>query len=299
MDIFTNREIATIIWITLFIVIFLFNKQIRTSILNIIKRALKIEIILYFYSYLCYLSLIIYSFYYLELWDITYLKENIIWFVFSGLPIGLIVVTNKIERGFWKSLILKNLTLIVFVEFIISSFTFSLIVELLIIPIITLIVLMNTVSKFNEEFKSIEKFTNIILTFFGFFILSYYLYRSITEIHSIGNVSHLKSFLFPVVFSIISIPYMYIFKLIVEYEQLFMRLRFGKKRSGKLNLLIKLRLLLFCNIQIKKLQIAANMNNYNLMSISSKDEIDIMIRSYKEALSRETPQNSIILKKSY
>jgi len=292
MDIFTNREIATIIWIILFIIIFLFKKQIRTLILNIIKSALKIKILIYFVSYLCYLSLIIYSFYYLELWDITYLKENIIWFVFSGLPIGLIVATNKMERGFWKNLILKNLKLIVFVEFIISSFTFSLIVELFIIPIITLIVLMNTFSKFNEEYKSVEKFTNIILTFVGLFILSYSLYRSITEIHSIGNVSYLKSFLFPVVYSIISIPYLYIFKLIVEYEQLFLRLRFGKKRSRKLNLLIKLRLLLFCNIQIKKLQIAANMNNYNLMSISSKDEIDIMIRSYKYALSRETSRDN-------
>lgn len=292
MDIFTNREIATIIWVTLFIIRFSFEKQIRTSILNIIKSALKIKILLYFFSYLCYISLIIYSFYYFELWDITYLKENIIWFIFSGLPIGLIVATNKLERGFWKRLILKNLKLLVFVEFIISSFTFSLIVELLIIPIITLIVLINTVLKFNEENKDLEKFTNIILTFFGFFILSYSLYKSITEIHLIGNASHLKSFLFPVVYSIMSIPYMYIYKLIVVYELLFMKLRFGKKRSRKLNLLIKLRLLLFCNIQIKKLQIAANMNNYNLMSISSKDEIDVMIRSYKNALSRETSYNN-------
>lgn len=292
MDIFTNREIATIIWITLFIVIFLFKKQIRTSIIYVIKSALKIDILLYFLSYLCYLSLIIYSFYYLELWDITYLKENIIWFVFSGLPTGLIVATNKIERGFWKNLILTNLTLIVFVEFIISSFTFSLIVELLIIPIITYIVLMNTVSKYNEEDKYVGKFTNIILTFFGFFILSYSLYRSITEIHLIGNTSNLKSFLFPLVYSIISIPYMYTFKLIVEYEMLFLKLRCGKKRNKKLNLLIKLRLLLFCNIQIKKLQIAANMNNYNLMSISSKDEIDVMIKSFKNALSRETSHDN-------
>ena len=292
MEIFTNREIATIIWITLFIIIFLLIKQIRTPILNSIKCFFKINILLYFFSYLCYLSLITYSFYYLELWDITYLKENIIWFIFSGLPIGLIVATNEMERGFWKKVILKNLKLLVFVEFIISSFTFSLIVELLIIPTITLIVLVNTISKFKEEDKYVEKYTNIILTFFGLFILSYSLYKSITEIHSIGNVSHLKSFLFPVFYSIISIPYMYIFKLIVEYEKLFMRLRCGKKRSRKLNLLIKLRLLLFCNIQIKKLQIAVNMNNYNLRSISSKDEIDIMIRSYKYALSRETSHDN-------
>lgn len=79
---------------------------------------------------------------------------------------------------------------------------------------------------------------------------------------------------------------MYVFKLIVEYENLFIRLKFGRKRTRKLNLLIKLRLVLFCNVQVKKLQIASDMSNYNLMSISSKDEIDSAIRSYKNILLR-------------
>lgn len=292
MDIFTNREIATIIWIALFITIFLFKKQIRIQILNVIKSTLKIETFLYFFLYLCYFSLIVYSFYHLEWWDVNNLKDTIIWFIFSGLPIGLIAATNKLECGFWKSLILNNLKLIVFVEFIITSFTFSLIVELFIIPFMTFIVLLNTVSGFDIKYKVVEKFTNNISIFCGIFILSHSLYRAITEIHSIGNINTLKCFIFPIVYSILSIPYMYIFKLIVEYEQLFIRLSFGKKRSKKLNLLIKLRLLVFCNIQIKKLQIATNMNNYNLMSISSKDEIDVMIRSYKNALSQKTVHNS-------
>ena len=232
------------------------------------------------------------SFYYLGLWDITYLKENIFWFIFSGLPIGFIVATSKIERGFWKKLILENLKFIVLIEFIISSFTFSIIIELLIIPVITIIVLINIVSKFDEGDERVEKITNIIITIFGLFVLFYSLYRLIAEIHSIGNISYLKSFLFPVVYSIISIPYMHTFKLIVEYEQLFVRLRCGRKRSRELDFLIKLRLFLFCNVQIKKLQVATNMNNYNLMSISSKDEIDSMITSYKYALSQEMPHNN-------
>jgi len=57
--------------------------------------------------------------------------------------------------------------------------------------------------------------------------------------------------------------------------------------------LIKRQLILFCNFDIKKLQIAANMNNYNLMAISSKDEIDVMIKSYKNALLRGSVKSEI------
>ena len=284
MDIFTSRETAIIIWIIIITSVFLSKKQRRAYIFNAIKIALNIKILSYIFVYLFYFSV---SLYYLGWWDINNLKDIIIWFIFSGLPIGVFVATNKLERGYWKNLVLENLKLTMLVEFIINSFTFSLIVELFLVPIITLMVALNTFSGHYKEHKVAEKLTSTTMSFIGIFILLYSLYKTLNEIHLIGNISTLKSFLLPAVCSVVSVPYMYIFKLIVEYENLFIRLKLGRERSRALNLLIKLRLLLFCNVQIKKLQIASDMNNYNLMSISSKDEIDIAIRSFKNALSRK------------
>jgi hypothetical protein len=119
------------------------------------------------------------------------------------------------------------------------------------------------------------------------FIFSYSFYRTITETNAVENTDTLKIILFPLIFSIISIPYMYFFKLIVEYENLFFPLKFGRKRRKELDFLIKLKLILFCNFQLNKLQKIIKMNSYNLMSISPKDEIEIMIKSYKNALLRE------------
>lgn len=293
-DIFTTRETAIIIWTAIIIIYALFRKQLRASILGVIKSALKIKLLEYFFSYLFYISLFVYAFYYLKWWDISNLKDTVIWFIFSGLPIGFIVATKKLERGFWKTLYLDNLKLMVLVEFIINSFTFSLVVEFFfILPFTTMITALNAFSKHDEEYKNVERLTNLILTLFGFAILFYSLYRAIVEINSIENMNTLRSILFPVVYSIISIPYMYIFKLIVEYENLFTRLKLGRERSRELNSLIKRRLILFCNFDIKKLQIAANMNNYNIMSMSSKDEIDVMIKSYKNTLLRGSVKSEI------
>ena len=122
MDIFSNREIAAIIWIGLFLIISFFKKQIRTSLLNVIKSAFKIKLLIYFFFYLVYFFAFICSFYYLKWWDINNLKDTTIWFIFSGLPIRIFVATNRLEHSFWKRLILKNLKLTVFVEFIINLF---------------------------------------------------------------------------------------------------------------------------------------------------------------------------------
>ncbi|WP_288070326.1 hypothetical protein V7O61_06220 [Methanolobus sp. WCC1] len=280
-SILSNREIATIIWFTLFFAYLVSQKNLRQHIHLIIKNALKTKLLLYFLSYLVFIVSIIIILYNFNFWEVTYLKDTIIWFIFSGLPLGAFVITNKIDNGFWKKLLIENLKLIVIVEFIINSFVFPLIIELFLLPFIVIVVVFNTYAQYYEKGKVFEKPTNIILSLVGLFLLSYSFYMLLSEMDSIVNVSYIKSFLFPVIYSIVSVPYLYFLKVITQYELIFMRLKLGIKRTRKLNLLIKLRLILFCNINIKKLQVATNMNNYNLMSISSKNDIDDMIRSYK------------------
>lgn len=284
MDLFTNREIATIFWFIVIIIVFSFKKRIRVAVSRTIKCALKTKLILYFLSYLFYLFLIINFFYRKELWDIVFFKESIFWFVFSGLPISSLVIVKKLEKGFWKRIILNNLKLIVFLEFLISSFTFSLPTEMFIVPFISIIVMLNTYSKHYDKYKDAETYTGIILMFFGSLVIIYSLHRFLHEIILTENDHYFKGFLLPVVYSVISIPYMYILRLYVAYEQIFVWLNINQKISQKVKLLIKLRLLLFCNINMKKLQIATNMNNFNLLAISSEDEIEDMIKSYKNGI---------------
>ena len=85
------------------------------------------------------------------------------------------------KDGFWKSLIMKNLKLTVLVEYIVNLFTFSLLFELIIVPIVTFIALLNTFSKHYKEHKDVEKLTNSILVVIGLFVLFYTIDRAITE----------------------------------------------------------------------------------------------------------------------
>jgi hypothetical protein len=289
-DIFTNRETAIIIWIAIFAICFLLIKNIRDSAIDVIKTALNKHILGYVTFYLIYICLVTYSFYHFKLWDTNNLKDTSMWFIFTGLQIGYIVVRNKIEIGFWKNLILENLALVEFEKFFINLYNFSFKVELILVPITMLLLLLNFFLKRKEfadkKLDILRYFVNIALICLVLLLLLYSLHSAITNIQSIVNMNTLKSFSLSIVYAVISIPFMYVLKLYSGYEKLLAMLNLGTKRSKELNSLIKRRLILFCRFDIKKLQIAANMNNYNLMAISSKDEIDIAIRSYQNALSR-------------
>lgn len=225
VDIFTTRETATIIWFVIFTTIFLFIKQIRASIFDVIKSVFNKYILLYLLSYLVYISLFTYAFFRLKWWDINNLKDTAIWFIFSGLPIGVAVATKKLESGLWKNLVLDNLKLMVLVEFIINLFNFSFFVELLIGLFTMSIILLKNIFRYDREYDD-EVFVNfkklvIVISFILIYsLLSISLYRAITETDSIENINTLKSFLLPVAYSIISVPYMYSLKQYSEYEKL-------------------------------------------------------------------------------
>lgn len=287
-DIFTNRETSIIFWVVIFAMYFLLRKEIRYSAIDVIKIALNKHIFGYVIFYLIYICLFTYAFYHFKWWDTNNLKDTVMWFILSGLQIGYIVVRAKIEHGFWKNLILENLALVEFEKFFINLYNFSFKIELILVPITIFIVLLNFYLNRKEfadkKLDILRYFINKALIGLGLLLLLHSFYRAITDIQLIANMNTLKSFLLPVAYAIISVPFMYVLKLYSGYEDLFAMLKLGMKRSKELNLLIKWRLILFCNFDIKKLQIASNMNNYYLMSISSKDEIDIMIRSYKNVL---------------
>jgi hypothetical protein len=180
--------------------------------------------------------------------------------------------------------------LVEFEKIFINLYNFSFKIELILVPFTMLIALLNFYLNRKEfsdkKFENLKKLVNTVLILLGLLFLSYSFYRAITDIQSFANMGTLISLILPVAYAVISLPYMYILKLYSGYENLFLRLKLGRERSKKLNLLIRLCLILFCNLNVKKLEIAANMNNYNLMSISSKDEIDIMIKNYKSVLLR-------------
>lgn len=219
-EVFTSREIAIVLWTIIIALYILSRKKTKSWIPAIIKNILKIKVLTLFFLYLGYFSVVICLIYCLKWWEINNLKDTIIWFIFSGLPIGINVSTRKLEHDFWKNLVLDNLRLMVLVEFVINSFTFSLVFELFfLIPFITIILLLNVFCKSKEEYVSVERLTTIIIMFFGSVILSYSLYRALVETQLIENMNTVESILFPVVYSIISLPFIYFLKLFIESEE--------------------------------------------------------------------------------
>ena len=144
------------------------HKNIRKSFWNVIVifcgpklRILWGIIMLYVFG----ITMIIYQ---LPIWDNIYIKDIVIWFLTSGLIYCMNAVSSEADEKYIQKVLKDNLKLTLILEFFISTFTFNIWIELAIIPIITIISVMNVIAEKKEEYKNVHKLLDILLALAGF-----------------------------------------------------------------------------------------------------------------------------------
>ena len=171
LEVFTTRELAMFIWFLIFCIASFLNNKIRKSIINVIKCLLSIKLVVPFFMlflYTCILTLI------LQLFSIEitkFIKDILLWFIFAGIPFSYSSISKDIDSVYFKKYIFDNIKVIAVLEFMVSTFTFKLWIELIIIPIIIIISILDAIAKMKEEYKSVHKFLSYILSLIGIYIV--------------------------------------------------------------------------------------------------------------------------------
>jgi hypothetical protein len=280
LNIFNNREIASGIWLTIFFLFMLVKKDIRQSLFDVLKAFFHIKILIPLISMIAFVSGTITVLYLIKFWDISLLKDSIIWFCFSGIAIAFNSATSKSSENLFKRNILDNIRIIVFIEFLVNVYTFSLVAELLIMPFMALVVMMGTVAQTDKKYLRVEKLMNGIQMIFGIIVLVYAVGNVISDYKNFGSIDTLKQFLLPFVLSILFMPFVYFLAVFSSYEELLIRLDLGIEKSNELKRYAKRKIFRHCLFSLKKLRVISNMGVYNLMHIQNKDDVNQMINEW-------------------
>lgn len=137
----------------------------------------------------------------------------------------------------------------------------------------------------NPEHKRVEVLIKNIFTFFSIFVFFYSLYKTIQEYREIFNTESLKSFLLPVILTLTFIPFIYLYTLIVKYEELWIKLNVLIRNKAQRKK-IKRQIIFVANLDINKLtnisqNIAKPLNALNDYSIKTIKQISKR-RKYNE-----------------
>lgn len=286
--IFNNRELALGIWLFFVMILLFSSKKIRPSLLNVLKAVFCKKFVIAYIIMIIYTVVITYLMFWIGFWRNFLIKDTIMWFLFTAV----ITVFRAIDKGkdfvFFKKTIKDYIKITLIFEFLVNLYTFSLIGELILIPSIFLIAVCSTILEIlpeyqDEKSKPTKKLFSFLQYALGFFIIVNSIALAIKDINNLGSLNNLRSLALPPIFSILFLVVPYFFALWASYEQIFIRLEFGKKKDRRLIKYIKLRVLLLCNINIKDINTFWRVHGLKLMNVRSKTDVIKVIEQIKRS----------------
>lgn len=249
-----NREIATLIWVTLFIFVMLLDNNIRKSIGGVLKALMNKWISISILAMLIYVSLMVYGFYKINIWDLKLLKGTILWTF--GVAFIMLMNSQKAlkDDNYFKKIILDNFKLLVVFTFIVNLYVFNLITEVIIIPVMILFVLLQVRAESKEDFKQVKNILDYVAAILSIGYLIFAIIMIFKDTKTFLQIDNLKSFLLPIVLTILFIPFAYLYALLMLYQTFFVRLKFTIKKNNKLIKYSKRKVFWKCGFNLKKIK---------------------------------------------
>lgn len=171
LGLFTNRELAIATWLILFIILIsilsIHNKDLRKSIFDIFKTLLNKPLRLLIITLVIYFFVVTYLLSILSFWKNAYLKDIVLWFTLSGIYFVMKSVDSDNSGHYIRNYIKQNIQFSIFINFIVSYFTFSYFVELLLQLFLCLLIIFNVFTKEKIEYKIVYDLSNILLVILG------------------------------------------------------------------------------------------------------------------------------------
>ena len=254
-NIFSTREVASAIYLILFLAFVLIRAKDITLLTNLIKASLKKIFIIPILCLLVYAGLIVYGLQFIPLWNWILVKDVIIWVLFVATPVCFKAAVNREKNQYpFKRMVIDNFVWSALLEFFIGAFTFTFVAEMFVVPTFSLIVLLQNHDRENEKYRGAHKLIDGISVITGLLLLVFTIDKAINVIAQDGIVDVLISFCIPIIFSVAFLPVVYFLALKGLYHDLFVLIRIRNKENEKMLSLKKKKVFLTCGLSYRKVQ---------------------------------------------
>lgn len=278
-----NREVSMAFYLGLLTLYLLSSADVRAALSGLIKALLNKYLLSTIVLYLSFISLLIYFVIQLGIFDPRLFKNLILWLMLTGiwLPISSSLSDPKAQPI--KDILKKNFRIVIVLQFMAGSYTFSLLTEMILTPILILFAGLEAFASVKEPEQMVHRFSRFVNAVLSLVILLSAILLLIQNYHSTDFPFMLKRFLFPIGLSLVTIPFLYAVRLYSAYEQLFLRLT-ARTRDNNLQQYLRKRLKRFCGTNAKKVHLVTFSRVFNSSQIETKADVNDLLGHLKREL---------------
>lgn len=280
-DIISTREAALIFYLLLGIILGLLIKDVRNSLFNLLGILFGKKIGSVILLQVSFAALTIYFLFKINMWNLTYLKDTLFWFFTSAL-VTFFQINKATNSRFFLDISRENFKWAVFIDFLVNFYTFGILTELLLFPILFFLTAISAVADMDKKNAQVSNALKIILGLIGLTFIAVSAYKTLHDLSDFLTLHTLIEFLLPIILSLLQVPFFYALALYMQYETLFIRINFMQVMSVEKRTLIKKYTLLTANISLNKLSlISKHISKFDLhQSTDVKTTIRTLLKTH-------------------
>lgn len=220
----STREQALFIWVGMLLCVAIAMPSSRSGLVGVLKALLAPKLIIYFICFLCYSVLSVYCLQAIGIWDGSYMKDTIFWYASVGLVIAFNASKMKATKQYWAILV-EAIKWTVLIEYLINFYTFNLWAELIMLPFIAFVLLLQTYSKLKKEYLQVERLMTTVLSLTGLLLFGLVLYKTFHDYQKIFVSRTVWELFAPLLFLVMYLPFAYCSSVYMAYETLWSRIQ--------------------------------------------------------------------------
>ncbi len=277
LDVMDTRETASAIWMMVFLLwVFVYPKS-RRAAYQVVRAFLAWKVSLVFSIAVIYICLVAVLLHRLDYWRPDLLPETIVWFFSTGFVLLLNIGKTIQSYEHFTKILRSILTLTLLLEFFFNLYTFSLAVELLIVPFLFVLVGVGVVAGTKAEYFKVKKLVDVILTALSVYYIVYILSNVFNNVGSVATSDNLRSFALTPLLSTAFLPMLYLVALVFTYEDFFISLDFRLKSDTELSKYAKHKVLEYCHLDLRKLiQVRKSMFEARIRANNATDVVSFV-----------------------
>ena len=274
---FNNRELATGVWLLMLGAFLLSKREIRASVRRLLRAFFQWKILLSVGCMVLYVAGVVAVLWLIGFWQPNLTKDTAVWLAFSAFAMVLDFVTSGRDENVCRKIFFDNVKVVILVEFLINTYTFSFLGELVFVPCVTVIVLLDVVARTDEQYAQVARFTAGLLAIIGLAVFAFAISKAIADFRNLGRLDTVRSVALAPILSLAFSPFIYILLLVTTYELVFLRLRIGAEKASDVIGYARRRIMLRHGLRLNQLRAFLRRESLDLMRIRTRTDVDNLL----------------------
>jgi len=276
-----NREEALLFWGLVLSVWLLSKNTVRGSVVTLLRAASRGAVVGTYLAAVAYVGLIAVFLWRIGYWNFHLTKDTALW-LFGTAFVS--VANSASDKGEFhiKPLVMRSLGLGAMLQFVVHLYVFPLLVELVLVPVASVMVGVAAVSRGKNEYAPAEKTAKVILATLGLVLLGYALLRVFGNFGGFASSDTARRYVLPLLFAVPFLPFVYFLAVYAAYDALFSRVDFFLRDNTDLARFAKRRILGSCLADLNKIHRFSKQCSRELITADDETAVLAVMQRFRE-----------------